>query len=136
MRKQISKLYGPYVRKTDGRKHFVVIYFDGTKGSLSYPRWLMEKYLGRELEEWETVNHINNNEFDDRIENLQILSLGDNIKKQQALSPRKYFVFNCPCCGKEATKQLNQVLGNRKKNKAGPFCSRRCAGIATTARKI
>jgi len=41
----------------------------------------MEVHLGRYLTTVETVDHINNNQRDDRIENLQLLSLADNIKK-------------------------------------------------------
>ena len=42
----------------------------------------MENHLGRLLEDWETVDHIDNDETNDEISNLQILSLQDNILKQ------------------------------------------------------
>ena len=72
-------LYGPYTRQ-DGRKH--VIHYDGkTRHTQSYPRYLMEQHLGRKLETWEEVDHINDDCTDDRIENYQILTKPENIEK-------------------------------------------------------
>jgi hypothetical protein len=120
------KVYGPYVRK-DGRKHVVIYDFKkGIRKTVSYPKYLMEKFLGRKLKGDETVDHINNDFTDDRIENLQILSRADNIRK--SAPKRKMYTFICPICKKEATKELSQVIHNRSQNKSGPYCSRKCAG--------
>jgi hypothetical protein len=124
------KIYGPYTRK-DGRKHVVIIYDDGRRQTKSYPRLLMEQHLGRELTKDETVDHINNDFTDDRIENLQLLSLVDNVSKAAKLRTRKTYKFMCPCCGIEAEKFFDQVKHNWNKDKSGPYCSRKCAGKAT-----
>ena len=124
------KVYGPYLRR-DGRKHVVIVHDDGRKQTKSYPRLLMEQHLGRELLPEETVDHINNDKTDDRIENLQILSLAENARKQMALCPRKMHTFTCPNCGVNGTTFLNYVKRNKKQGKAGPFCSRSCAGKFT-----
>jgi len=123
------KVYGPYLRK-DNRMHVILVYKNGKKQTKSYPKFLMENHLGRKLKEHETVDHINNNFQDNRIENLQILSRSDNAKKEflQIHRKRKLFKGICPACNIKFTKFLNYVLGNLKKQKSGPYCSRKCAG--------
>ena len=126
------KIYGPYKRK-DNRQHVVIVYDDGTKTTKSWPRVLMERHLGRKLLRDETVDHINNDKTDNRIENLQLLSLKENNLKEMTRPERKrkLYSFVCPNCGETATKYFNNVKGNEKKGRAGPFCSRSCAGKAT-----
>ncbi len=124
------RIYGPYLRK-DGRKHVVIIHDDGTRQTKSYPRLLMEQYLGRELLEEETVDHINEDFTDDRIENLQLLTREENSAKAMIDKPAKIYEFICPNCGKESWKFLRDVKANRSKGKKGPYCSRICAGKHT-----
>lgn len=126
----MEKVYGPYLRK-DGRMH-VVIVNDSGKKTKSYPRFILEKHLGRELKNNETVDHINGDFTNNDITNLQILSRENNAIKKYSDFPelkRKTITFTCTICGAVATKFLNNVEHNRKKGKAGPFCSRKCAGI-------
>jgi len=92
------KIYGPYTRK-DGRKH--VIHYDGkTRRTQSYPRYLMEQKLGRELEILEQVDHKNEDHTDDNVENFQILTQGDNNRKSFKEQGRsaKWLSFVCPEC--------------------------------------
>jgi hypothetical protein len=122
-------VFGPYIR-SDGRTH--VIHYDPitqTRRTQSYPRYLMEQHLGRTLKEWEQVDHINNDHTDDRIENFQLLTKGDNNRKS-AKAPKLYW-FICPVCGEEGVIYYRNYKGNQlSQGKAGPYCSRRCAGIA------
>lgn len=121
------KVYGPYLRK-DLRKHTVIVKDDGSKTTKSFPKYLMENKLGRELADDETVDHKDEDKTNNDIDNLQILSRSDNAKKAMLLRPRKIYKFVCPHCGKDSEKYLNQVLSNWKKGKAGPYCSRQCSG--------
>ena len=128
------KVYGPYVDSNTGRK--VVIHYDlttRTRRTQSYPRFLMEKHLGRKLLPTEQVDHINGDPTDDRIDNFQLLSAAENNRKhfeQKGLKAKRYY-FDCPVCGKAASILYRTYKSNQlTKGKAGPYCSRSCAGKA------
>jgi hypothetical protein len=124
------KIYGPYTRK-DGRKHIIKICtITGNRITQSYPRYLIENKLGRKLLPNEHIDHKNDDYTDDDINNLQILTQKQNNQKEMSRPHRKqkFYEFNCPQCGIFCKKELKYVKGNKKQNKAGPFCSRSCAG--------
>jgi hypothetical protein len=119
-------VYGPYTRK-DGRQH-VVIVDNSIRRTVSYPKYLLEQKLNRLLLPAETCDHINGDYNDNRLENLQILSRQDNIRKHAALKPAELGTFTCPICFCSFTKSMSEVRANRKKSYRGPYCSRSCAG--------
>jgi hypothetical protein len=89
----------------------------------------MEQHLGRQLCPDEHVDHKDEDKTNDVLSNLQVLSAAENTRKMIANTrPKGWVTFICPVCKKEATKSARDVRGNRKKGKAGPFCSRSCAG--------
>lgn len=119
-------LYGPYQRK-DGRFHVIKLFVDGSRKTQSYPRYLMEQHLGRELTEEEQVDHINNDKLDNRLENLQLLTLQQNVHKSK--KPPEKEQHTCPQCGKQFLALSRYVRHNQGTYKrAGPFCSKSCAG--------
>lgn len=121
------KVYGPYTRK-DGRQH-VIIYENGKKKTVSYPKYLLEQKLGRPLIGDETCDHIDGDYTNNCLENLQVLSRGDNAAKAMALRPAEKGYFVCPECNASFYKSMRDVRGNQiAKQKAGPFCSKKCAG--------
>lgn len=113
------KVYGPYKRK-DGRSHVIIVNDDGTKTTQSYPRFLMEQYLGRKLSENEQVD--------------QLLTQFDNLQKSRYRLPQAQLkACICPQCNKEFMVSLSQYQNNQlKQERAGPFCSRSCAGKWST----
>lgn len=118
------KVYGPYKRK-DGRKHMIII--EGNKRTtVSYPKYLMELHLGRKLNDNETVDHVNRDYTDDRIENYQIL-IRKNHSSLDVTRVKKIKVI-CVWCGAEVEKNGKDLRHNEKQGKAGPFCNRSCAG--------
>ena len=123
------KIYGPYVRKQDGRK-FIVEYEEGSrknkKSAKLYSRYLMEQKLGRKLTQEETVDHKDNDKTNDSIDNLQILTRVENAKKDHKKT--EWFYFDCPVCKKPSKRSMSQIRRARKKGKAGPYCSKSCAG--------
>lgn len=74
------RVNGPYIVK-HGRSIVVVFYDDGTKKSMSLARHLMQEKLKRELAEWETVDHIDEDPTNNDVENFQILTLLENVQK-------------------------------------------------------
>lgn len=131
-----DRVTGPYQRK-DGRKHICLNDSSKSKGdplktrTLSYPKALIEVKENRRLNKNETVDHKDEDYTNDNLNNLQILSREENIDKSFKLNSeraRKIFKGICPTCNIEFEKELNYVSSNRKQGKAGPFCSRVCAG--------
>jgi|ERR1044071_2543272 len=119
------KVYGPYLRK-DGRKH-VILYDGKTKKTVSYPKWLMQNLLGRELDSnLETVDHKDEDFTNDSYDNLQLLTRRENIQKSH--KPAETITFICPICKTTVTKFARVIRDNLRQGKAGPFCSRSCAG--------
>ena len=118
------KVYGPY-KNREGRNIVIICSPQGNR-TTQYARYLMEQKLGRLLLLTETVDHIDGNKTNDSIKNLQILSRGENIRK--SVIPAPQYTFVCPVCNEVSSKSLSKVAGNWKQGKAGPFCSRSCAG--------
>ena len=130
------KIYGPYTRK-DGRKH-IVKYKNGKRTTQSYPRYLMEQHLGRPLLDTEEVDHTDEDYTNDDINNLQLLTKIENIRKNIIHTDKKPEIFEgiCPICFTPFTKEMRHVKDNQiKRGKAGPFCSRSCAGKYSTSKQ-
>ena len=79
-------------------------------------RYIMQQYIGRELHSYEQVHHINGNRFDNRIENLMIVTQ----KEHDEIHKWKYSkTKHCVICGKEFEPY-------ESKRKAGKVCSKEC----------
>jgi hypothetical protein len=122
----IVKVYGPYTRK-DKRQVVVIALNDGSKLTKSYPKYLKELELGRELDvNLETIDHVNRDFTDGSEGNIQILTRSENSAKS---AKRRADVYDdCVWCGTNFKLSVSQ-LRNRSRNKAGPFCSRSCVGL-------
>lgn len=116
-----------YLNK-DGRMR---IYDTITHSVTSYPRILMEEYLGRPLEPYEQVHHIDGDPLNNDINNLTIMNIGEH---QRFHNNRKYEDKEVECyyCHKKFTwTALQQRYSNSNKHRHAhtAFCSRRCAGL-------
>lgn len=125
------KIHGPYTYNSGpnkGRRYVNIRRDDGSKTSMLYSRYIYEATYGS-IPEGMQVDHIDEDKTNDAIENLQLLTSSDNLRKNIAVRPREELVtFTCPQCGNEATKLARNVRANQKKGHAGPFCGRTCAG--------
>ena len=127
-----SDRYTVYTNR-DGRLR---VYDKETQKVISYPKFIMQKHLGRELTSREQVHHIDGNPLNNDLENLEIRQLGEHRREHST----KYVdvITNCFWCGKEflwTAEKQKQHYGNyhRKERKdrtyVGPFCSKRCVGL-------
>ena len=74
---KFSKIHG--FKKTNKPHHkYKYIYINGKR--IREHRWIMEQHVGRTLEKWEHVHHINGDSSDNRIENLVVLSNSEHQK--------------------------------------------------------
>lgn len=120
------KVHGPYKRK-DGRQIVIVIENNGKRRTVSYPKWIMELQLGRKLDpNLETVDHIDSNFDNNNLDNLRLVPRnehsGDDTRRVKPVQ------FTCAWCDKEFERSPRLVRDKARKNKAGPFCTRNCAG--------
>lgn len=128
--KIVLKVYGPYISRKDGRKRVIIRYSDLSMSVRSYARFLYEQKNGK-LDKLLTVDHIDEDFRNDNIENLQPLTRKENIQKAWKAGtnkPKEWFTANCQICNNLFTRPKNIVDHNLKQGKAGPFCSRKCAG--------
>lgn len=128
----IKKIYGPYTRK-DKRQHVVIVYMDGTKRTVSYPKFLMEQKIGRNLDpDMETIDHINKDFNNNNESNLRIIPRSQHSKEDALRAELVSFI--CSWCKGIGTQSARHLLGNKKQGKAGPFCGKSCA--ATYSREV
>lgn len=125
-----TKRYNVYVNK-DGRYR---CYDKLTHKVVSYPRILMAKKLGRPLEPYEDVHHIDGNTRNNSLDNLVIILHGEHQRHHSTKYPETVSAY-CAYCGKKFTmtrKQQQYRKSSERRGKKGPFCSRRCSGLYGT----
>ena len=83
-------------------------------------RWVMEQHLGRRLERWEQVHHINHDRLDNRVENLEVVTSGEHGLRHTW----KPVTTVCAICGVEFTPHKTK----RGRNKT---CGQRCGAQLT-----
>lgn len=113
----------------DGRLR---VWITGENRIMSYPKYLMEKHLGRQLSDNEEVHHKDKNPLNNELSNLEIRQRGEH----QAEHSKKFFdtMATCYWCGREflwTGKQQQYFYSNRRNHNIAtktPFCSRQCSG--------
>ena len=133
----MTKFHGPYIYSSGrcaGRRYVIVLDENGKRDrQILYSRWIMETKMGRRLDPSEHVHHVDEDFTNDDIDNLEIVPIADHTRHHR---PEPEWVdFICPVCDQSARKLARHVRSNRKMNKKGPFCGRRCAGIFSTMAK-
>lgn len=94
---EIKKL----IRKGDYIYALVPNHPNATKnGYVLHHRIVMENHLGRLLNKDEVVHHKNQDKFDNRIENLEVMNIKEHCKHHMLKHGRKWAILKCPICGK------------------------------------
>jgi hypothetical protein len=123
-------VYGPYVGD-DGRKRMVLYYADQSTSSVAYARVLLSVKLGRLLTDDEEADHKNNDNTDDRIDNLQVLTREENLLKERwhyIVNVQELYGFVCANCETPFLITHRDLMNKLNQTKDGlAFCSRRCS---------
>lgn len=117
--------------KKEGRfqANLISISNPGKRTTISYARYLMSLRLGRLLDKYEHVDHIDNDKSNDSIENLQILTPEQNKKKQEEFYKfhnKTILQLNCSCCGKEFDYAARNHRYHVRLGRTEFCCSRSC----------
>lgn len=125
-------LVSEFVDKKSGR-WYVGLYPEDKKSGLkattrSKARYMLSVHLGRVLEKWEQVDHKNGDHTDDRIDNFQILTVGDNTRKRYIQQGTKAIPVDliCPICNKDFQIAARNYRFHTKKGRTEFSCSRKC----------
>lgn len=120
-----------YKVSSQGR-NTAILYSTATKERLtiSYARYLMSVHLKRYLTEDEHVDHRNDIKDDDRIDNLQILTLAENNMKKTRLRGRGMVEYECPVCEVIFSKQRKNSHFRKYVTSKSACCSRSCGAKA------
>ena len=120
-----ENVYGPYNR-SDGRQHVIVVREDGSRSTVSLPKYIMEAYLGHKLDPQSTVDHWDTDKNNNSIENLRIVPR--DIHSADDTRRVKLLDLKCSVCNKMFKRSPRLVRDKSKKGKVSQFCSRQCAG--------
>lgn len=115
----------------EGRATLTLYNSHSDRSSTQYARYLLSVKLGRFLTKSETVDHIDGDKTNNSLDNLQLLSLGDNVRKSHK---KDDYVLVCPVCGNTFVRSHSHpsVRGKKKleRMRRGELCcSRKCGGI-------
>lgn len=120
------KIFGPYTRK-NRRKLVILVDKDGVRRTVSYPKFLMECLLGKPLDkDLHTVDHLDGDIDNNDLSNLRLVPRDEHSADDTRRA--KNSEFECAWCHAKFERSPRLIRDKAKKNKAGPFCSRKCAG--------
>ena len=118
------KCYGPYTR-ADGRQHVILIHHNNAGNiddriTCSYPKYLVENYIGHKLSSSETVDHIDGNFSNNDLSNLRIVERSLHCKSH--VKVKTTLEKQCCVCGKVFYTNDNSRVTCGSKSCAG-YCA-------------
>lgn len=95
-----------------------------SKGLYPLHRVVVENKIGRLLESWEDVHHMDEDKSNNDPNNLEVLTKPEHGRKHRKII---LMHFVCPCCKKPFSVRGNIARKRQKQNKSGVlYCSRSC----------
>jgi len=122
---------GYFVINGENRKH-VMLLGDNPRSTTSYARYLMSVHLGRFLESYEQVDHIDHDKTNDVLENLQILSISENNIKESLYKGRLMSELICPECSMHFMKRKGHTQAVDSLKGKITCCSIKCGNLFKT----
>jgi hypothetical protein len=89
------------------------------RGRVLEHRYVMSRYIGRDLTDEETVHHIDGDKRNNHIKNLELLA--DNAEHKKRHHPDAWVTTTCEQCGAPFTRSRRFFRGVHH------FCSRKCS---------
>lgn len=122
------KIFGPYKSSKDGRLRIIAQFPNGTKKTVSYPKYIKEIELGRYLLDNETIDHIDGNFLNNDLSNLRVINRKEHAK--QDVERNKDVEVICSYCGKKFIIKGSKLSQRNRPDKinTGYFCSKQCIG--------
>ena len=125
------RVYGPYDNNRI-RKLILLIRPDGTRTGMDLGRFKMCLQEGRLLDRLEHVDHVNDDPSDNGMENLQILSPGENIRKSHPGLTIGFIEVACSWC--DAPLLRNPARRSKSRRTDPYYCDQRCGTFAQHAK--
>jgi len=91
-------------------------------------RFLMEQHLGRELTSDGQVHHKNENKLDNRISNLEVLTLPEHARAHHQELPK--VDLECSVCREHFQRKARYIRTKRAGGQKEFYCSRKCSAVA------
>lgn len=106
----------------------------GARSTILFSKFLMSVSLGRRLRPEEEVDHVNGDKSDDRLENLEVVTKSENLKRQAAIRRDKSLVhLECPSCSQTFSRPIHRTHLRRGGDRT--FCSRSCSAAFNSPKR-
>lgn len=119
------KIYGPYISKQDKRMRVVLVHENGKKQTISYPKFLVEKYLNQYLSDDDTIDHIDGDFTNNDLSNLRVIKRSQHALEDSLMNMDE--LHTCVWC-KNTFIIKGDSLAQRNRRKSSGFCSKKCTG--------
>ena len=129
-----SQLYskGYVATGIDGRKRVSLFSDSGENRYVSYARYLFTVHLKQFIPDHLTVDHINDDKTDDRVENFQLLTDEENrMKEYYRYLTMEYsrWAFTCACCEVQFLLTEREINMRLAQGVEYAFCSKSCSAF-------